>query len=306
METANLSSAAGSEVPLLDVKDEAPPEVKAWQNFADHLHAGKDLEAYMAHIKHGGTSDNFEGASPAAAAAAPGAVDPLADAGNGDLFWDIVKGRVDMTPPPVGDLDYAHSGQGGGGEESMAAGASSAAATPGPMSLAQRQRAALERGQQQQLGMQLAAKGEAGEEPQLAAEYPPQCPMRSSGVAGDECVGSGEGCALCLTGDGYCKPTGGSLSVSKIEGKGALRDYYYLNIMGEVGHPLRVIMRSTDGYGRGGRGRGWSRGSVGLEWCGGREGKNDMRACTGGESTWLVSACFSSHVARAVTSGCSA
>jgi hypothetical protein len=38
--------------------------------------------------------------------------------------------------------------------------------------------------------------------------------------------------------------------VSKIDGKGGLADYYFLNIMGTVGHPIRVIMRASDGYHR--------------------------------------------------------
>ena len=50
--------------------------------------------------------------------------DPLADAGHGDLFWDIVKGRVDMTPPPIGDLDYSRSPEEGGQSEGVAEGPS--------------------------------------------------------------------------------------------------------------------------------------------------------------------------------------
>ena len=56
----------------------------------------------MEHIKKAASS------SHSAAQEAPGtqaAVDPLKDGGKGNLFWDIVKGRVDVTPPPVGDLE---------------------------------------------------------------------------------------------------------------------------------------------------------------------------------------------------------
>jgi hypothetical protein len=63
-------------------------------------------------------------------------------------------------------------------------------------------------------------------------------------------LGSGEGCELCLNGAGYCKPTGSELSVSRVDGKGDLKDYYYLDILGPVGHPLHVILRSSDGYHR--------------------------------------------------------
>jgi hypothetical protein len=72
-----------------------------------------------------------------------------------------------------------------------------------------------------------------------------QCPNQDPRK--DQCNGSGEGCELCVSENGYCKPTGGSISVSKIQGKGSLADYYYLNIMGEVGHPLHVVLRGSDG-----------------------------------------------------------
>jgi hypothetical protein len=49
---------------------------------------------------------------------------------------------------------------------------------------------------------------------QVAPQFPPQCPMRAGGPK-DQCVGSGEECELCLSGNGFCKPTGGSLSVSE-------------------------------------------------------------------------------------------
>lgn len=74
--------------------------------------------------------------------------------------------------------------------------------------------------------------------------------MKFVGGSTDQCLGSGEGCELCLNGAGYCKPTGSELSVSRVDGKGDLKDYYYLDILGPVGHPLRVILRSSDGYHR--------------------------------------------------------
>ena len=58
-------------------------------------------ESYMEHIKKAASSSD-SGAQRAPAPQA--AVDPLED-GKGNLFWDIVEGRVDVTPPPVGDLE---------------------------------------------------------------------------------------------------------------------------------------------------------------------------------------------------------
>lgn len=82
--------------------------------------------------------------------------------------------------------------------------------------------------------------------------FPPQCPQKHVGLgyAKDQCFGTASDCALCISGNGYCKPTGGSISVSKVDGVGGLADYYYLNVMGEVGHPLTVILESDDGYHR--------------------------------------------------------
>jgi len=83
--------------------------------------------------------------------------------------------------------------------------------------------------------------------------FPPQCPQKHTGLgyAQDQCFGVASDCALCINGNGYCKPTGGSISVSKVDGVGGLSDYYYLNVMGEVGHPLKVVMESSDdGYHR--------------------------------------------------------
>jgi hypothetical protein len=56
----------------------------------------------MEHIKKAASSSD-SGAQRAPAPQA--AVDPLEDGGKGNLFWDIVKGRVDVTPPPVGELE---------------------------------------------------------------------------------------------------------------------------------------------------------------------------------------------------------
>jgi len=177
------------DAPLLDAKDEAPAEVKAWQEFAQHMQSAGGAEAYMQHIKDGGSSADFAGhtaaaapaavASGAAAAASPqAAADPLADGGPGNLFWDIVQGRVDMTPPPVGQL-----GSNAAEAASMRPRLGSGQASQGQM-----------------------LEGSSGEEE--AAQYPPQCPIKFAGAAKDQCVGSGEGCELCLNGAGYCKPTG--------------------------------------------------------------------------------------------------
>ena len=80
--------------------------------------------------------------------------------------------------------------------------------------------------------------------------FPPQCPIQHVGHSTDQCFGAGEDCALCMNKNSYCKPTGGSISVSRVDGIGGLADYYYLNIMGEVGHELKVILESEEGYHR--------------------------------------------------------
>ncbi len=185
------------DAPLLGAKDEPPAEVKAWQDFAQHMQ-NSGGEAYMQHIKNGGSSADFaahdaaaahaEEASPAAAAAAASpqaAEDPLEDGGPGNLFWDIVKGRVDMTPPPVGQLG------------------SSPAETAGMLPRL--------RSRQASQGQML--EGSSGEEE--AAQFPPQCPVKFAGAAKDQCVGSGEGCELCLNGAGYCKPTGSEVRCAR-------------------------------------------------------------------------------------------
>ena len=74
---------------------------QAWQDFVQHMQDSGGSESYMEHIKKAASSSD-SGAQRAPAPQA--AVDPLED-GKGNLFWDIVKGRVDVTPPPVGDLE---------------------------------------------------------------------------------------------------------------------------------------------------------------------------------------------------------
>ena len=74
---------------------------QAWQDFAQHMQDSGGSESYMEHIKKAASSSD-SGAQRAPAPQA--AVDPLED-GKGNLFWDIVKARVDVTPPPVGDLE---------------------------------------------------------------------------------------------------------------------------------------------------------------------------------------------------------
>eukprot|EP00287_Rhodomonas_sp_CCMP768_P002762 CAMPEP_0196734564 /NCGR_PEP_ID=MMETSP1091-20130531/13265_1 /TAXON_ID=302021 /ORGANISM="Rhodomonas sp., Strain CCMP768" /LENGTH=83 /DNA_ID=CAMNT_0042078085 /DNA_START=1 /DNA_END=249 /DNA_ORIENTATION=- len=56
--------------------------------------------------------------------------------------------------------------------------------------------------------------------------------------------------AYCLDGEGFMKPPGGTLSVSRVNGLSTNSDYYYLNVMGEVGHHLRVHLEGSDGYHR--------------------------------------------------------
>eukprot|EP00288_Rhodomonas_lens_P011576 CAMPEP_0177746422 /NCGR_PEP_ID=MMETSP0484_2-20121128/30853_1 /TAXON_ID=354590 /ORGANISM="Rhodomonas lens, Strain RHODO" /LENGTH=136 /DNA_ID=CAMNT_0019261155 /DNA_START=188 /DNA_END=595 /DNA_ORIENTATION=+ len=56
-------------------------------------------------------------------------------------------------------------------------------------------------------------------------QFPPECPQQHAGVGHvrDVCFGDGHDCALCIEDEGYCKPTGGSISVSKINGIGGLK-----------------------------------------------------------------------------------
>ena len=57
-----------------------------------------------------------------------------------------------------------------------------------------------------------------------------------------QCLTESDPTTLCLDGEGYAKPTGGSISLSRVHGMGNLDNYYYLNVMGEVGHQLRVLI----------------------------------------------------------------
>lgn len=57
-----------------------------------------------------------------------------------------------------------------------------------------------------------------------------------------QCLTESDPTTLCLNGEGYAKPTGGSISLSRVHGMGNLDNYYYLNVMGEVGHQLRVLL----------------------------------------------------------------
>lgn len=54
--------------------------------------------------------------------------------------------------------------------------------------------------------------------------------------------------SYCLDGEGYAKPPGGSLSVSRVNGVAKNSAYYYLSVMGEVGHHIRVHLEGSDGY----------------------------------------------------------
>ena len=57
-----------------------------------------------------------------------------------------------------------------------------------------------------------------------------------------QCLTEADPTTLCLDGEGYAKPTGGSISLSRVHGMGNLDNYYYLNVMGEVGHQIRVLL----------------------------------------------------------------
>jgi len=53
---------------------------------------------------------------------------------------------------------------------------------------------------------------------------------------------------LCLNGEGYAKPTGGSISLSRVHGMGNLNNYNYLTVTGEDGHQIRAVLEGSDGY----------------------------------------------------------
>ena len=42
----------------------------------------------------------------------------------------------------------------------------------------------------------------------------------------------------------------GSIKLTKTDGVGSRKDYYYLNVVGHLGHDLVVLLRSSDGYSR--------------------------------------------------------
>ena len=53
----------------------------------------------------------------------------------------------------------------------------------------------------------------------LALDFPPQCPQRQTGLGfhkGTCFADSADSCALCITGDGVCKPTLGSTTIKKV------------------------------------------------------------------------------------------
>jgi hypothetical protein len=83
------------------------------------------------------------------------------------------------------------------------------------------------------------------------AQFPPQCPRGGSGDF--RCAGLAHDCAQCLDGSGSCFPRErgqGSIRLTKTDGVGSRKDYYYLNVAGPLGHELAVLLRSSDGYSR--------------------------------------------------------
>jgi len=57
-----------------------------------------------------------------------------------------------------------------------------------------------------------------------------------------QCLTEKDPDTLCLNGEGFAKPTGGSIGLSRVHGKGNQGDYYFLSIDGEVGHQMRAIL----------------------------------------------------------------
>ena len=76
------------------------------------------------------------------------------------------------------------------------------------------------------------------------AHFPLQCP---GGGSGDHrCTGLARDCAQCYDGSGHCFPRihgSGSIQLTKTDGRGSLKSYYYLNIRGTIGHDLVVLLR---------------------------------------------------------------
>ena len=82
-------------------------------------------------------------------------------------------------------------------------------------------------------------------------QFPPQCLRGGSG--GQRCEGLARDCAQCLDGSGECNPRergSGDIRLRKRDGVGKHGYYYYLNIDVPLGHPVAVMLRSTDGYSR--------------------------------------------------------
>jgi hypothetical protein len=50
------------------------------------------------------------------------------------------------------------------------------------------------------------------------------------------------------TGNGFCKPTKGSVHLEKVDGVGKYKDYYFLTVHSSKGNPMVAMLRSTDGY----------------------------------------------------------
>ena len=62
----------------------------------------------------------------------------------------------------------------------------------------------------------------------LALDFPPQCPQKQTGLGfhkGTCFADKADSCALCITGDGLCKPILGSITVKKVweDSEGAVR-----------------------------------------------------------------------------------
>ena len=56
-------------------------------------------------------------------------------------------------------------------------------------------------------------------ESSLALDFPPQCPQKQTGLGfhkGTCFADKADSCALCITGDGLCKPILGSITVKKV------------------------------------------------------------------------------------------
>eukprot|EP00802_Teleaulax_amphioxeia_P020303 Tamp_20579.p1 GENE.Tamp_20579~~Tamp_20579.p1 ORF type:complete len:151 (+),score=19.91 Tamp_20579:421-873(+) len=77
---------------------------------------------------------------------------------------------------------------------------------------------------------------------------PPQCERVTSGDS--QCQGPAFECAQCMDGNGFCRPSKGSIHLEKVDGKGKYADYYFLTATSSLGHPMAAMLRSTDGYSR--------------------------------------------------------